>query len=69
MRDDEKRPEVPDIGSREDDELSQYGDEQDAPVRRRRPAQGVRRQKARRRKRRPRRKKRKSARKEAALVF
>ena len=36
MRDDEKRPEVPDIGSREDDELSQYGDEQDVPVRRRR---------------------------------
>ena len=38
MRDDEKRPDVPDIGPREDDELSQYGDEQDAPVRRRRPA-------------------------------
>ena len=36
MREDEKRPEVPDIGSREDDELSQYGDEQDVPVRRRR---------------------------------
>ena len=36
MRDDEKRPEIPDIGGREDDELSQYGDEQDAPVRRRR---------------------------------
>lgn len=35
MREDEKRPEVPDIGSREDDELSQYGDEQDVPVRRR----------------------------------
>ena len=27
---------MPDIGSREDDELSQYGDEQDVPVRRRR---------------------------------
>ena len=38
MRDDEKRPEVPDIGSRADDELSQYGDEQDMPVRRRRSA-------------------------------
>lgn len=36
MREDEKRPDVPDIGSREDDELSQYGDEQDVPVRRRR---------------------------------
>ena len=38
MRDDKKRPEVPEIGPRADDELSQYGDEQDAPVRRRRPA-------------------------------
>ena len=41
MRDDEKRPEVPDIGSREDDELSQYGDEQDMPVRRRRSAKAT----------------------------
>ena len=38
MRDDEKRPEIPDIGGRADDELSQYGDEQDVPVRRRRSA-------------------------------
>lgn len=36
MREEEKRPEVPDIGGREDDELSQYGDEQDVPVRRQR---------------------------------
>ena len=41
MRDDEKRPEVPDIGSRADDELSQYGDEQDMPVRRRRSAKAT----------------------------
>lgn len=38
MRDDEKRPEIPDIGGRADDELFQYGDEQDVPVRRRRSA-------------------------------
>lgn len=38
MREDEKRPDIPDIGGRGDDELSQYGDEQDAPVRRRRAA-------------------------------
>lgn len=36
MREEEKRPDIPDIGGREDDELSQYGDEQDVPVRRRR---------------------------------
>ena len=41
MREEEKRPEVPDIGGREDDELSQYGDEQDAPVRRRRSAKAA----------------------------
>ena len=41
MREDEKRPEVPDIGSRADDELSQYGDEQDMPVRRRRSAKAT----------------------------
>ena len=58
MRDDEKRPDVPDIGPREDDELSQYGDEQDAPVRRRRPAKASS-AKSPRRKRGPRRKKKK----------
>jgi len=37
MRDDEIRPTIPDVGSRKDeDELSLYGDEQDAPLRRRR---------------------------------
>ena len=36
MREEEKRPDIPDIGGREDDELSQYGDEQDVPVRRQR---------------------------------
>ena len=41
MRDDKKRPEVPEIGPRADDELSQYGDEQDAPVRRRRSAKAA----------------------------
>ncbi|NLF27171.1 MAG: metallophosphoesterase [Clostridiales bacterium] len=37
MREDEIRPTIPDVGRRKDeDELSLYGDEQDAPLRRRR---------------------------------
>ena len=41
MREEEKRPDIPDIGGREDDELSQYGDEQDVPVRRRRSSKST----------------------------
>ena len=68
MRDDEKRPEVPDIGSREDDELSQYGDEQDAPVRRRRSARSSA-EKKKAKKKKAAKKKKKTARKKRRSFF
>ena len=67
MRDDEKRPEVPDIGSRADDELSQYGDEQDMPVRRRRSAKATGKKKKSQKK--PAAKKNKKARKKRRSFF
>ena len=68
MRDDEKRPEVPDIGSREGDELSQYGDEQDAPVRRRRSARSSA-EKKKAKKKKAAKKKKKTARKKRRSFF
>ena len=68
MREDEKRPEVPDIGSREDDELSQYGDEQDAPVRRRRSARSSA-EKKKAKKKKAAKKKKKTARKKRRSFF
>ena len=68
MCDDEKRPEVPDIGSREGDELSQYGDEQDAPVRRRRSARSSA-EKKKAKKKKAAKKKKKTARKKRRSFF
>ena len=68
MRYDEKRPEVPDIGSREGDELSQYGDEQDAPVRRRRSARSSA-EKKKAKKKKAAKKKKKTARKKRRSFF
>ena len=68
MRDDEKRPEIPDIGGRADDELSQYGDEQDVPVRRRRSAKSSA-SKTKKPTKKPAAKKKKARAQKAALVF
>ena len=68
MRDDKKRPEVPEIGLRADDELSQYGDEQDAPVRRRRSARSSA-EKKKAKKKKAAKKKKKTARKKRRSFF
>ena len=72
MRDDEKRPEVPQLASREDDELSRYGDEQDAPVRRRRSdrhASGAKKKSGKTGGKAPKKKKKKGARKKGRSLF